>query len=185
MTERVVRAANLMSHRGPDDWGAYTDEGAALGFRRLAIIDLSPAGHQPMVSPDGNTVLVFNGEIYNYLELRKELEPNFPFFSKSDSEALLNGYQAWGWEELLQRIDGMFAIAIADLDARGAKIVISQHPRRAKPLAIDAEIYKWRHLIENFFCKLKEFKRIAMRADKTDTSFEAMINLAAGVINSR
>ena len=74
---------------------------------------------------------------------------------------------------------------IADLDARGAKIVISQHPRRAKPLAIDAEIYKWRHLIENFFCKLKEFKRIAMRADKTDTSFEAMINLAAGVINSR
>ena len=74
---------------------------------------------------------------------------------------------------------------IADLDARGAKIVISQHPRRAKPLAIDAEIYKWRHLIENFFCKIKEFKRIAMRADKTDTSFEAMINLAAGVINSR
>jgi transposase len=74
---------------------------------------------------------------------------------------------------------------IADLDARGAKIVISQHPRRAKPLAIDAEIYKWRHLIENFFCKLKEFKRIAMRADKTDTSFEAMINLTAAVINSR
>ena len=74
---------------------------------------------------------------------------------------------------------------IADLDERGAKVVISQHPRRAKPLAIDAEIYKWRHLIENFFCKLKEFKRIAMRADKTDTSFEAMINLTAAVINSR
>ncbi len=73
---------------------------------------------------------------------------------------------------------------IADLDARGAKIVISQHPRRAKPLAIDAEIDKWRHLIENFFCKL-EFKRIAMRADKTDISFEAMINLTAAVINSR
>ena len=74
---------------------------------------------------------------------------------------------------------------IADLDARGAKIVISQHPRRAKPLAIDAEIYKWRHLIENFFCKLKEFKRIALRADKTDRSFTAMIHLAAAVINSR
>ena len=74
---------------------------------------------------------------------------------------------------------------IADLDERGAKIVISQHPRRAKPLAIDAEIYKWRHLIENFFCKLKEFKRIAMRADKTDTSFDAMIHLTAAVINSR
>jgi len=68
---------------------------------------------------------------------------------------------------------------IADLDERGAKVVISQHPRRAKPLAIDAEMYKWRHLIENFFCKLKEFKRIAMRADKTDQSFAANILLAA------
>ena len=61
---------------------------------------------------------------------------------------------------------------IADLNERGAKIVISQHPRRARPCAIDAEIYKWRHLIENFFGKLKEFKRIAMRADKTDQSFK-------------
>jgi transposase len=74
---------------------------------------------------------------------------------------------------------------IADLNARGAKIVISQHPRRAVPLPIDADIYKWRHLIENFFGKLKEFKRIAMRADKTDQSFKAMIYLAAAVINSR
>ena len=74
---------------------------------------------------------------------------------------------------------------IADLNERGAKIVISQHPRRTVPVQIDAEIYKWRHLIENFFCKLKEFKRIAMRADKTDQSFAAMINIAAAVINSR
>jgi transposase len=74
---------------------------------------------------------------------------------------------------------------IADLDRRGARVVIAQHPRRAAPLQIDAEMYQWRHLIENFFCKLKEFKRIAMRADKTDQSFEAMIYLAAAVINSR
>src|SRR3954470_289025 len=74
---------------------------------------------------------------------------------------------------------------IADLDQRGAKVVIAQHPRRATPLQIDTEMYKWRHLIENFFCKLKEFKRIALRADKTDQSFEAMIYLAAAVINSR
>ena len=74
---------------------------------------------------------------------------------------------------------------VADLDARGAKVVISQHPRRAKPLPIDKEMYKWRHLIENFFCKLKDFKRIAMRADKTDQSFAAMIHLAAAVIASR
>jgi transposase len=73
----------------------------------------------------------------------------------------------------------------ADLNERGAKIVISQHPRRALPLPLDLELYKWRHLIENFFCKLKEFKRIAMRADKTDQSFNAIIHLAAAVINSR
>ncbi|TJV45097.1 MAG: IS5 family transposase [Mesorhizobium sp.] len=74
---------------------------------------------------------------------------------------------------------------IADLNERGAKIVISQHPRRALPLPLDLDLYKWRHLIENFFCKLKEFKRIAMRADKTDQSFNAIIHLAAAIINSR
>ncbi len=74
---------------------------------------------------------------------------------------------------------------IADLDARGAKVVIAQHPRRISPLDVDREMYKWRHLIENFFCKLKEFKRIALRADKTDQSFAAMIHLAATIINSR
>ena len=74
---------------------------------------------------------------------------------------------------------------IFDLDERGAKIVISQHPRRAQPIAIDKEMYKWRHLIENFFCKLKEFKRLAMRSDKTDQSFAAMVYLSAAVINSR
>jgi transposase len=74
---------------------------------------------------------------------------------------------------------------VADLDERGAKVVISQHPRRSRPLAIDEEMYKWRHLIENFFCKLKEFKRIALRADKTDQSFTAMIHIAATVIHLR
>jgi transposase len=74
---------------------------------------------------------------------------------------------------------------IADLNERGAKAVISQHSRRSTPLQIDAEVYKWRHLIENFFCKLKEFKRIAMRSDKTDRSFSAIIHLAAAVIHSR
>ena len=74
---------------------------------------------------------------------------------------------------------------IDELNERGAKIVISQMPRRKAPLAIDQEVYTWRHLIENFFGKLKEFKRIAMRSDKTDQSFAAMIHLAATVIGSR
>jgi transposase len=74
---------------------------------------------------------------------------------------------------------------VAEMNRRGAKIVISQHPRRSRPLDIDADLYKWRHLIENFFGKLKEFKRIAMRSDKTDTSYAAMINLTAAVIRLR
>ena len=74
---------------------------------------------------------------------------------------------------------------IAELNQRRAKIVVSQMPRRKQPLEIDREVYQWRHLIENFFCKLKEFKRIAMRSDKTDTSFAAMIYLGSAVINSR
>ena len=73
---------------------------------------------------------------------------------------------------------------IADPDERGAKVVIAQHQRRTQKLPIDADMYKWRLLIENFFGKLKEFKRIAMRADKTDSSFSAAIHLAAAVINS-
>ena len=74
---------------------------------------------------------------------------------------------------------------IAELNQRGAKIVISQMPQRKAPLEIDREVYKWRHLIENFFCKIKEFKRVAMRSDKTDSSFAAMIHLGAAIINSR
>ena len=74
---------------------------------------------------------------------------------------------------------------IADLNQRGAKVVIAQHPRRASALPIDVDLYKWRHLIENFFGRLKDFKRIAMRADNTDQSFIASIYLAAAVLNSR
>ena len=74
---------------------------------------------------------------------------------------------------------------IADMNERGVKIVISQRPQRVAPLEIDPEMYKWRHLIENYFQKLKEFKRIAMRSDKTDRSYAAMIHLCAGLINSK
>ena len=99
-----------------------------------------------------------------------------------------------GVEPLIEDIafDGLIADKAFDsdwiietMDERGARIVIAQHPRRIKPLKIDAEIYKWRHLIENFFGKLKEFKRIAMRSDKTDTSFAAMIYACAAVLNSK
>jgi len=74
---------------------------------------------------------------------------------------------------------------VEDMNTRGAKVVISQRPQRLLPLEIDEEMYKWRHLIENYFQKLKEFKRIAMRSEKTDSSYSAMINLCAAIINSR
>ena len=74
---------------------------------------------------------------------------------------------------------------LADLDERGAKAVIAQHPRRTSPRKIDKEMYKWRHLVENFFCKLKEFKRIALRAEKTDRNFSSMLHLSAAVLGSR
>ena len=105
-----------------------------------------------------------------------------------------NRYDSIGVPPLIEGVtfDGLIAdkafdshAMVAELNERGARIVISQHPGRAQKLKIDAELYKWRHLIENFFCKLKEFKRIAMRADKTDQSFNAIIHLAAAVINSR
>ncbi len=132
IAERVKGAANLMLHRGPDDWGVYSDSHAALGFRRLSIIDLSLAGHQPMISQDHSAVLIFNGEIYNYRDLRQQLEPRYEFSSQTDSEVLLNGYLAWGWDELLRRIDGMFAFAI--WDARKRRLHMARDRAGKKPL---------------------------------------------------
>ena len=103
-------------------------------------------------------------------------------------------FDTLGFEPLIEGVDfgGLIADKAFDSDAiicdhneRGAKIVISPHPRRSRPTPLDRELYKWRHLIKNFFCKPKEFKRIVMRADKTDQSFSAMIYLAAALINSR
>jgi asparagine synthase (glutamine-hydrolysing) len=103
-----------MAHRGPDDAGLYAEPGVLLGFRRLSILDLSPDGHQPMTSPDGQVTLVFNGEIYNYRVLRQTLARTYDFQSETDSEVLLAGYFKWGWSKLLPRLDGMFAFALWD-----------------------------------------------------------------------
>jgi asparagine synthase (glutamine-hydrolysing) len=111
---RLEQARDLMYLRGPDDAGSFTIGVANFGFRRLAILDLTTAGHQPMVSLDGQVALVFNGEIYNYQSLRTELQKTHEFRSDTDTEVILNGYLAWGWSEMLQRIDGMFAIAVWD-----------------------------------------------------------------------
>lgn len=113
--ETLVNMMNTIVHRGPDSDGKYIDEDAALGFRRLSIIDLSKEGDQPLYNEDRSKVLVFNGEIYNYQELRKELiDAGHTFTSNTDSETLLHGYEQWG-EKLLSRLRGMYAFAIWDI----------------------------------------------------------------------
>ena len=108
------KMADAIAHRGPDGEGFYIDSFVGLGHRRLAIIDLSPAAHQPMMTPDGQYVLSYNGEIYNFQELRVELESRgYHFRSRSDSEVLLYAYAEWG-EQCLERFNGMFAFAIWD-----------------------------------------------------------------------
>ena len=95
----VERMAASLVHRGPNDSGIYLDGSIGMGFRRLSILDLSEAGHQPMVSEDGQHVLVFNGEIFNYVELREELRQwGYQFRSSGDSEVLLAAYRHWGRE---------------------------------------------------------------------------------------
>ena len=110
----VQTATERISHRGPDDEGFYTDPDVALGFRRLAIIDLSPGGHQPMRSADGRYWMVYNGEIYNYLELGQELrQQGVALRTSSDSEVLLEMYARVG-KDVVHRLRGMFAFAIWD-----------------------------------------------------------------------
>ncbi len=106
------KMTDAIAHRGPDGEGFYVNSFIGLGHRRLAIIDLSPAGHQPMTDPDKKVWVAFNGEIYNFRELRKELEElGFSFRSKSDTEVILNSYRAWGIRCIL-RFNGMFAFAL-------------------------------------------------------------------------
>lgn len=110
---------SALAHRGPDHGGIYKDSRVGLVHRRLAIIDLSAAANQPMISADGGTVVVFNGEIYNFRELRRELErEGCGFRTRSDTEVLLWGKARWGMRGLVERIDGMAAFALWDAQTR-------------------------------------------------------------------
>ncbi len=116
------RMAVTLYHRGPDDQGLWFDQSAAIGLvhARLSILDLSPAGHQPMSSASGQYVIVFNGEIYNHLKLRAELEQigqAFNWRGHSDTETLLAGFDAWGIQGTVERAIGMFSFAVWDRQA--------------------------------------------------------------------
>jgi len=119
----ACRMANRIAHRGPDSSGVWSDSesGFALAHRRLSIVDVSTAGHQPMLSASGRWVLAYNGEAYNHLHLRRELQLQGlapPWRGHSDTETLLAAVEAWGVEETLKRTDGMFAMALWDRNER-------------------------------------------------------------------
>ncbi len=123
---RVTAMADTLAHRGPDDWGAWIDPeaGIALGHRRLSILDLSELGHQPMVSADERFVLIFNGEVYNHADLRRDLERlGHPFHGHSDTEVLLAAIQHWGIALTVPKLIGMFAFAFWDRKLRTLTLV--------------------------------------------------------------
>src|SRR3990172_7186489 len=107
---------NSLGHRGPDDEGIFIDRNLGLGHKRLSILDISQLGHQPMESDNGRYVIVHNGEIYNYREIRKEL-PDYPFKSNTDTEVILASYITWG-KDCLKKFNGMFAFSIWDKEQR-------------------------------------------------------------------
>jgi asparagine synthase (glutamine-hydrolysing) len=126
------KLCQIIKHRGPDQEGVYSDSGMTLGFRRLSIIDLSDHGGQPMPNEDGAVQLVFNGEIYNFQELRRELEDRGHCFrSKADSEVIVHGYEEWA-EGILDRLRGMFALAL--WDQKGQKLILARDRLGIKPL---------------------------------------------------
>ncbi len=123
---RCAEMVATLHHRGPDDRGVWCDgeAGVALGHARLSIVDLSPLGHQPMVSADGRWVIAYNGEVYNFAELRRELEgQGARFRGHSDTEVIVEACAAWGVEATVRRLIGMFAIALWDRAERSLHLV--------------------------------------------------------------
>jgi asparagine synthase (glutamine-hydrolysing) len=133
-TEWLHKASISIAHRGPDDSGIYIcpSKKALFAHRRLSIQDLSPSGHQPMATEDGSEIIVFNGEIYNFLELRDNLEAKgYSFASRSDTEVLLVAYRHWG-REFIKYIQGMFAFAI--LNRKEETVFLARDRAGEKPL---------------------------------------------------
>ena len=138
-SETLVRMTNVQSHRGPDDsgiWERHLPDGGYLGLesRRLAILDLSDDGHMPMSNEDDSVWITFNGEIYNFSDLRSELEAKgHRFRSHTDTEAIVHLYEEYGIE-CLNRLNGMFALAICDLREASAKLFVARDHFGIKPL---------------------------------------------------
>src|SRR5271165_3879557 len=129
---RLWRMIAPLRHRGPDDEGVWTDGVAGLAHVRLSIIDLSPAGHQPMASADGNVWITYNGEIYNFGEIRRDLTAlGYRFQSHTDTEVVVNGWHAWG-PRIFSRLRGMFAFGL--WDRRTRQLILARDRLGKKPL---------------------------------------------------
>ncbi len=129
----LERVSQILRHRGPDAEGRFADADVSLLHRRLSILDLSPAGAQPMFSDDHQVVLVFNGEIYNHHSLRRELGGDAAFRSRSDTEAIVRGYERWG-DGVVEKLDGMFAFGLWDLRKR--RLLLARDRTGKKPLFV-------------------------------------------------
>ena len=149
-TETVRAMARALDHRGPDGDGEFSDEGVAFGFRRLAIIDLTDAAMQPFASDDGALRLVHNGEIYNYIELRRELQSRgHSFRTQSDTEVIVRAYEEWG-DDCVRRFNGMWALAL--WDGRERRLLCSRDRFGVKPF-----YYRWDDGRFAFASELKAF----------------------------
>lgn len=161
----MSRMVQTIEHRGPDDQGIWIGSGIALGHARLSIIDLTAAGHQPMSNDDGSVQIVFNGEIYNFTELRAELvQRGYHFHSHTDTEVILNGYHCWR-EQIFQRLRGMFACALWDQHSQ--KLVLARDRVGKKPL-----FYAWHGDVFLFGSEIKSI--LAWPGFKPEPDYEAI-----------
>lgn len=152
----VVRMNDRIAHRGPDGWGVHLEPGVALGHRRLAILDLSDAGFQPMTNDAKDVYVVFNGEIFNFMEARQELEAlGYRFRSHCDTEVIVHGWHAWG-PSVIDRFRGMFAIAI--YDKRDDTLFLCRDRLGIKPLY-------YTHLADGRMAFASELKSLLLMAD--------------------
>jgi asparagine synthase (glutamine-hydrolysing) len=173
----LVAMAGALEHRGPDQQGVFVEPGVGIGMRRLSIIDLSPLGRQPMANEDGQVQVVYNGEIYNFLELRSLLQhEGHVFRSTTDTEVLVHGYEHFGAVELAKRLDGMFAFAL--LDRRARKVVLARDRFGIKPLYLRRGPHQL-----SFASEVRAFNHDGLGRPATDPSFVSSY-LAIGYVPS-
>ena len=165
--ENIESACSAISHRGPDDFGIYVEKklNIALGHQRLSILELSDLGHQPMVSENKNVIIIFNGEIYNFIELRAELEKKgYVFKGDSDTEVLISLYLDEG-KDMLYKLNGIFAFAILDITEE--TLFIARDALGVKPLYYYSE--------DNVFSFASEIKALfEFKSINKDLNIEAL-----------